>query len=116
MDKACLHDQRCKATSLKKSMISLKWIDESVPEMFYRINVVVIELRELRKKVDDEDFSPKFLKSLPKKFNIIVTMILRVGLKDLTSTQALGEIITHDSLEFLGLSLVLTLLSSVFPL
>jgi hypothetical protein len=52
--------------------------------MFYRLNIIVNELRSLEHKID-EDFSHKFLRCLPKKFKIIVT-ILRGGLKDLTPT------------------------------
>ena len=39
--------------------------DESVPEMFHRLNMIVNELRALGHKVDDEDFSHKFLIFLP---------------------------------------------------
>jgi hypothetical protein len=53
--------------------------------MFYRLNIIVNELRSLEHKID-EDFSHKFLRCLPKKFKIIVTTILRGGLKDLTPT------------------------------
>jgi len=58
----------------------------------------VNELRSLEHKID-EDFSHKFLRCPPKKFEIIVTIILRGGLKDLTPTQVFGEIITHDTFD-----------------
>jgi len=39
--------------------------DESVPEMFNRLNDIVNELKGLGFEVPDVDFSHKFLRSLP---------------------------------------------------
>ena len=39
--------------------------DESVAEMFNRINDIVNELKDLGFEVPDADFSHKFLRSLP---------------------------------------------------
>jgi hypothetical protein len=53
----------------------------------------------LVQNVDDEDFSHKLLWSLPKKFMIVVIVILRGGLKNNTAIQMLGEIIIHDTFD-----------------
>ena len=65
--------------------------EESIPEMFRTVNVIVYKLRRLGQNMGDDVFSHQFLRCLPKKFKNIVTMILRGGLKNLTSTQVLGE-------------------------
>ena len=70
--------------------------DESVPEMFNRLNDIVNELKGLGFEVPDVDFSHKFLRSLPKRYDTIVTLIVRSDLKTSTPTQVLGEVLTHD--------------------
>ena len=70
--------------------------DESVPEMFNRLNDIVNELKGLGFKVPDVDFYHKFLRSLPERYDTIVTLILRSDLKTSTPTQVLGEVLTHD--------------------
>ena len=70
--------------------------DESVPEMFNRLNDIVNELKGLGFEVPDVDFSHKFLRSLPKRYDTIVTFIVRSDLKTSTPTQVLGEVLTHD--------------------
>jgi hypothetical protein len=35
--------------------------DESISKMFYRLQVIVNDLKELGEKVEDKDFSHKFL-------------------------------------------------------
>jgi hypothetical protein len=42
--------------------------DESILEMFYRLQVIINDLKSLGEKVKDEDFSHKFLMCLPKRF------------------------------------------------
>jgi aromatic ring-opening dioxygenase LigB subunit len=39
--------------------------DESIPKMFYRLQVIVNDLKRLGEKVEDKDFSHKFLMCLP---------------------------------------------------
>jgi hypothetical protein len=39
--------------------------DESVPEMFHRLQVLVNDLKALGEEVKDKDFSHKFLRCLP---------------------------------------------------
>jgi hypothetical protein len=59
--------------------------DESVSDMFNRLNEIVNELKGLGFNVPDVDFTHKFLRSLPEKYDTIVTMLVR---SDLTNTYA----------------------------
>ena len=68
--------------------------DESVPKMFHRLNMIVTELRALGHKVYDEDFSHKFLRCLPPRFDTLVTILARSGLDTMTPNQVLGDVIT----------------------
>jgi hypothetical protein len=70
--------------------------DEDVPTMFNRLNDIVNELKCLGFIVPDEEFSQKFLGSLPEKYDTIVTLLVRSELKTMTPTQILGEVITLD--------------------
>ena len=70
--------------------------DESVPEMFNQLNDIVNELKGLGFEVPDVDLSYKFLRSLPERYDTIVTLIVRSDLKTSTPTQVLGEVLTHD--------------------
>ena len=57
-----------KAYILKEKFANFKIKeDESVPEMFHRLQVLVNDLKALGKKVEDKDFSHKFLRCLPSK-------------------------------------------------
>ena len=47
--------------------------DESVAEMFNRLNDIVNELKGLGFEVSDADFNHKFLRSLPERYDTIVT-------------------------------------------
>ena len=58
--------------------------DETVPEMFHRLSVIVSDLRSLGDKIEDEEFSHHFLHSLPSRFETIATIIVREGLKHVT--------------------------------
>jgi hypothetical protein len=49
--------------------------DKSIPDMFYRLQVIVNDLKGLGEKIEDNDFSHKFLMNLPKKFAILRKMI-----------------------------------------
>jgi len=70
--------------------------DESVPEMFNWLNDIVNELKGLGFEVPDVDFNHKFLRSLPERYDIIVRCYFRSNVKTATSTQILGEVLTHD--------------------
>jgi hypothetical protein len=71
--------------------------DDNVPKMFHRLNVIVNELRNLGHKVDYEDFSYRFLRCLPPRFDTLVTIIVRGDLKGITPTQVLGDVVTQDT-------------------
>jgi oligoribonuclease (3'-5' exoribonuclease) len=51
--------------------------DESVSNMFNWLNETVNELKGLCFDVPDVDFTHKFFRSLPKKYDTIVTMLVR---------------------------------------
>jgi hypothetical protein len=70
--------------------------DESVSDMFNRLNEIVNELKGLSFNVPDVDFTHKFLRSLPKKYDTIVTMLVRSDLTTTSPTEVLGEILTQD--------------------
>ena len=67
-----------------------------VAEMFNRLNDIVNELKGLGFEVPDADFSHKFLRSLPERYDTIVTLLVRSNVKTATPTQILGEVLTHD--------------------
>ena len=55
-----------KAYILKEKFASFKMKeDESVPDMFHRMEVLVNDLKALGEKIEDKDFSNKFLRCLP---------------------------------------------------
>ena len=70
--------------------------DESIAEMFNRLNDIVNDLKGLGFEVPDGDFNHKFLKCLPERYDTIVTLLVRSNVKTATPTQILGEILTHD--------------------
>ena len=47
-------------------------------------------------KVDD-DFSHRFLRCLPPRFDTLVTIIVRGSLKGVIPTQVLGDVVTQDT-------------------
>jgi hypothetical protein len=69
--------------------------DESIPEMFYRLQVIINDLKSLDEKVKNEDFSHKFLMCLPMRFKTLRT-IFRGGLKDVSPNEVLGDVMTED--------------------
>jgi hypothetical protein len=70
--------------------------DKSIPEMFYRLQVIINDLKSLDEKVKDEDFSHKFLMCLPKRFKTLRTIIFRGGLKDVTPNEVLSDVMIED--------------------
>jgi hypothetical protein len=64
-------------------------------KMFHRLNVIMNELRNLEHKVDIEDFPHQFLRCLPPWFNTLMTIVVRGGLKGVTLTQVLGDVVTQ---------------------
>ena len=70
--------------------------EESVPEMFNRLNDIVNYLKGLGFEVPDVDFNHKFLRVLPKRYDTLVTLLVRSNVKTAIPTQILGEVLTHD--------------------
>jgi hypothetical protein len=70
--------------------------DESVSDMFNRLNEIVNELKGLGFNVPDVDFTHKFLRSLLEKYETIVTMLIRSDLSTTSPTEVLGGILTQD--------------------
>ena len=60
--------------------------EESALEMFNRLNDIVNELKGLGFEVPDVDFSHKFLRYLPERYDTIVTLLVRSNLKTTTPT------------------------------
>ena len=74
-----------KAYILKEKFTSFKIKDdESVPEMFHRLQVLINDLKSLGEEVKDKDFSHKFLRCLPSRFGTLVTILVRSGLDTMT--------------------------------
>ena len=48
-------------------------------------------------KIEDEELPHHFLHSLPPRFETIATIIVREGLKNVTPTQVLGDIMANDA-------------------
>jgi hypothetical protein len=69
--------------------------DESMSDMFNRLNEIVNELKGLGFNVPDVDFTHKFLRSLLGKYDTIVTMLVRSDLTTTSPTEVLGEILTQ---------------------
>jgi hypothetical protein len=56
----------------------------------------VNKLKDLRFDGPEVDISHKFLRDLPPKYEIIVTLLVRSNLKTITPSEVLGELLTHD--------------------
>jgi hypothetical protein len=70
--------------------------DESVSDMFNRLNEIVNELKGLGFNISDVDFTHKFLRTLPEKYDTIMTILVRSDLTTSSPTEVLGEILTQD--------------------
>jgi hypothetical protein len=87
-----------KAYILKEKFASFKMKeDESVSDMFHRMETLVNDLKALGEKVEDKDFSHKFLRCLPARFGMLVTLLVRTGLDTMTPNQILRDIMTDDA-------------------
>jgi hypothetical protein len=83
---------------LKEKFASFKMKeDESVLKMFHRLQVLVNDLKALGEEVKDKDFSHKFLRCLPSRFDTLVTILVRSGLDTMTPNQVLGDVMTDDT-------------------
>ena len=87
-----------KAYILKEKFASFKMKeDESVSHMFHRMEVLVNDLKALGEKVEEKDFSHKFLKCLSARFGMLVTLLVRTSLDTITPNQILGDIMTDGA-------------------
>ena len=71
--------------------------DESILEMFYRLQVIINDLKALGEKINDDDISHRFLMCLPLRFEILRMLIIRGGLKELTPNHVLGDVMTQET-------------------
>jgi hypothetical protein len=69
---------------------------EELKDSFSCLNNIVNELKDLEFNVPKVDISHKFLRALPPKYEIIVTLLVRSNLKTITRSEILGEVLTHD--------------------
>ena len=82
---------------LKDKLTSFKMKDdESILEMFHRLQVIVNDLKALGEKIKDDDVSHRFLMCLPPRFEMLRLLIIRGGLKDITPNQVLGDVMTQE--------------------
>jgi hypothetical protein len=70
--------------------------EETILEMFHRLQVIVNDLKSLGHKTQDQDFWHKFLLSLPRRFKMLIMMLQRDGLDAMKSNDLLGEVLTYD--------------------
>jgi hypothetical protein len=83
---------------LKDKLTSVKMKDdESIPEMFHRLRVIVNDLKALGEKINNDDVSHRFLMCLPLRFEMLRMLIIRGGLKELTPHQVLGDVMTQET-------------------
>ena len=59
--------------------------------------MLVNDLKALSEEVKDKDFSHKFLRCLPLRFCMLVTLLVWSGLDTITPNQVLGDIMTNDT-------------------
>jgi hypothetical protein len=84
-----------KLYSLKDKLTSFKMKDgESIPEMLYRLQVIVNGLKSLGEKINNDDVSHRFLMCLPPRFETLRLIIIRGGLKNITLNQVLTDVMT----------------------
>ena len=82
---------------LKDKLTSFKMKeDESILEMFHRLQVTVNDLKALGEKIKDDDVSHRFLMCIPPRFEMLRLLIIRGGLKEITPNQVLGDVMTQE--------------------
>jgi hypothetical protein len=80
---------------LKDKLTSFKMKDdESILEMFHRLQVIVNDLKALGEKNKDDNVFHRFLMCLPLRFKMLRMLIIRGGLKEITPNQVLGDVMT----------------------
>jgi hypothetical protein len=71
--------------------------DESIPKMFHRLQVTVNDLKAFDEKINDDDVSHRFLMCLSLRFETLKLIIIREGLKQLTSNQVLNDVMIQET-------------------
>ena len=61
------------------------------------MQVIVIDLKALGEKINDDDVYHRFLMCLPPRFETLRLIIIRGGLKDITPNQVLGDVMTQET-------------------
>jgi hypothetical protein len=61
------------------------------------MEVLVNDLKALDEKVEDKDFSHKFLRCLPVRFDMLVTLLVGIGLDTMTPNQILRDMMIDDA-------------------
>ena len=69
--------------------------NESILEMFHRLQVIVNDLKALGEKINNDDVCHRFLVCLPPRFGMLRMLIIRGGLKQLTPNLVLGDVMTQ---------------------
>jgi hypothetical protein len=70
--------------------------NEELKDSCSHLNNIVTELKDLGFDVPEVHISHKSLRSLPPKYETIVTMLVRSNLTTITPSEVLGEVLTHD--------------------
>jgi hypothetical protein len=82
---------------LKNQLTNFKMKDdETISKMFYRMQVIISDLKSLGENTKDEDFCHMFLMCLPKRFKTLHTILFRGGLKGVSPNEVLGDVMTED--------------------
>jgi hypothetical protein len=68
--------------------------DESIPDMFNTLLVIVNDLKDLEEKINDDDVSHRFLMCLPPRFETLRLIIIKGELKQLAPNQVLSDVMT----------------------
>jgi hypothetical protein len=83
---------------LKDKLTSFKMKDdESIPEMFHRLQVIANDLKALGEKIKNDGVSHRFLMCLPPRFEMLRRLIIRGRLKELIPNQVLGDVMTQET-------------------
>ncbi|KAF0917126.1 hypothetical protein E2562_016927 [Oryza meyeriana var. granulata] len=70
--------------------------DESVNDMYGRLNVIVNEIKGLGGSYTELEVAQKMLRALPAKYETLVTLLINLDMLRMTSTALLGMINTND--------------------
>ena len=88
---------------LKDKLTSFKMKeDESIPEMFHRLQVIVNDLKALGEKINNYNVSQQLFICLPPRFEMLKLLIIRGGLKEITPNQVLGDVRTQETYRWKG--------------